>query len=162
MKVQELARRIISDVKEGKITTRGEIQNRKIKLCGELGLERVPSSSEILAEVTDEDRDLLLPLLIKKPMRTASGTAVVAVMSSPHPCPHGKCIFCPGGVDSNSPQSYTGKEPAARRAGRNEYDPYRQVRDRIEQLTAIGHGTSKIDLIVMGGTFTCKLGRAHV
>ncbi len=156
MKVQELARRIISDVKEGKITTRGEIQNRKIKLCGELGLERVPSSSEILAEVTDEDRDLLLPLLIKKPMRTASGTAVVAVMSSPHPCPHGKCIFCPGGVDSNSPQSYTGKEPAARRAGRNEYDPYRQVRDRIEQLTAIGHGTSKIDLIVMGGTFTCR------
>lgn len=156
MKVPELAARLIAEVKDGKIRTRGGIQDRKIKLCGELGLKRVPSNSEILAEVADEDRNLLLPLLIKKPMRTASGTAVVAVMSSPHPCPHGKCTFCPGGVEQNSPQSYTGKEPAARRAGRNEYDPYLQVRDRIEQLTAIGHDTSKIDLIVMGGTFTCR------
>ncbi len=156
MKVPELAARLIAAVKDGEIRTRGGIQDRKIKLCGELGLKRVPSNSEILAEVADEDRNLLLPLLIKKPMRTASGTAVVAVMSSPHPCPHGKCTFCPGGVDNNSPQSYTGKEPAARRAGRNDYDPYLQVRDRIEQLTAIGHDTSKIDLIVMGGTFTCR------
>lgn len=156
MKVPELAARLITAVKDGEISTREGIQDRKIRLCGELGLKRVPPNSEILAEVTDEDRNLMLPLLIKKPMRTASGTAVVAVMSSPHPCPHGKCIFCPGGVEHNSPQSYTGKEPAARRASRNEYDPYRQVRDRIEQLTVIGHDTSKIDLIVMGGTFTCR------
>ena len=156
MKVPELATRLIAAVKDGEIRTRGGIQDKKIKLCGELGLKKVPPNSEILAEVADEDRNLLLPLLIKKPMRTASGTAVVAVMSSPHPCPHGKCTFCPGGVEQNSPQSYTGKEPAARRAGRNEYDPYLQVTDRIEQLTAIGHDTSKIDLIVMGGTFTCR------
>ncbi len=154
--VSELAERLIAAVKSGEVSTRGGIQDKKIKLCGELGHRMVPPNSEILSYVSDEDRDLLLPLLIKKPMRTASGTAVVAVMASPHPCPHGKCIFCPGGVDNNSPQSYTGKEPAARRAGRNEYDPYRQVNDRIDQLTVIGHDTSKIDLIVMGGTFTCR------
>ena len=154
--MSELAERLIAAVKKGEVSTRGGIQDKKIKLCGELGLKSVPPNSEILAQVSDEDRDLLLPLLIKKPMRTASGTAVVAVMASPHPCPHGKCIFCPGGIDNNSPQSYTGKEPAARRAGRNDYDPYRQVIDRIDQLTVIGHDTSKIDLIIMGGTFTCR------
>lgn len=154
--VSQLAEHLIAAVKSGEVTTRKGIQDKKIRLCGELGLKAVPPNSEILAHVSDEDRELFLPLLIKKPMRTASGTAVVAVMASPHPCPHGKCIFCPGGVDNNSPQSYTGKEPAARRAGRNEYDPYRQVNDRIDQLTVIGHDTSKIDLIIMGGTFTCR------
>lgn len=150
----EFARRLIGAVKSGEISTRAQIQDRKLKLCAELKLKTVPPNSEILAQVSSEDRELLLPLLLKKPMRTASGTAVVAVMSSPHACPHGKCIFCPGGVDANTPQSYTGKEPAARRAGRNDYDPFLQTKDRIEQLDAIGHDTSRIDLIVMGGTFT--------
>ncbi|MDN5357238.1 MAG: elongator complex protein 3 [Candidatus Methanomethylophilaceae archaeon] len=154
--MSKIAERLIEAVKCGEVSTRDELQDRKIKLCGELGLKNVPPNSEILAEAADEDRELVLPLLIKKPMRTASGTAVVAVMASPHPCPHGKCTFCPGGVENGSPQSYTGKEPAARRAGRNLYDPYMQVTDRIRQLEAIGHDASKIDLIVMGGTFTCR------
>jgi elongator complex protein 3 len=89
-------------------------------------------------------------------VRTLSGVAVVAVMTSPASCPHGKCIYCPGGVESGSPQSYTGKEPAARRGASYAFDPYEQVRGRIEQLEAIGHGTDKIDLIVMGGTFTSR------
>lgn len=80
----------------------------------------------------------------------------MAVMSSPYPCPHGKCIFCPGGTDFGTPQSYTGKEPAARRAGRNDYDPFNQVKDRINQLEAIGHDVSSVDLIIMGGTFPCR------
>ncbi len=121
-----------------------------------MGLENIPPNSEILADVSPEDRKLLEPFLIKKPMRTGSGVAVVAVMTSPYPCPHGKCAYCPGGVDNGSPQSYTGKEPAARRAERNAFDPFDQVTDRITQLTAIGHKTDKIDLIIMGGTFTSR------
>lgn len=152
--VSEFNRRMIRAVKDGTIRDRDELQRYKIKLCGELGLEDPPSNSDILADVAPEDRKLLDPFLIKKPMRTASGVAVVAVMTSPHPCPHGKCSYCPGGVDS--PQSYTGKEPAARRAERNAFDPFNQVTDRIEQLTAIGHKTDKIDLIIMGGTFTSR------
>ena len=89
-------------------------------------------------------------------MRTLSGVAVVAVMTSPAPCPHGKCIFCPGGVDNNSPQSYTGREPAALRGANYEFDPERQVRGRMEQLEIIGHETEKVDLIIMGGTFTSR------
>jgi elongator complex protein 3 len=40
-------------------------------------------------------------MLKVKPVRTASGIAVVAVMSKPHRCPHiattgNICIYCPG------------------------------------------------------------------
>jgi len=140
----------------GEIADRAALQRIKVKLCREYGLPGVPANSEILAAVSEEHRAEVLPFLIRKPMRTMSGVAVVAVMTSPHPCPHGKCSFCPGGLDTGSPQSYTGKEPAARRAIRNDYDPYLQVQDRIHQLEAIGHRTDKIDLIIMGGTFTSR------
>lgn len=154
--VSELSQRIISAIKNGEVRDRDQLQRLKISLCNEFRLTDVPPNSRILQEVRDEDRKLLDPFLIKKPMRTMSGVAVVAVMTSPHPCPHGKCSYCPGGVETGSPQSYTGKEPAARRAERNEFDPYLQVKDRIDQLTAIGHKTDKIDLIIMGGTFTSR------
>ncbi|MBR4685597.1 MAG: tRNA uridine(34) 5-carboxymethylaminomethyl modification radical SAM/GNAT enzyme Elp3 [Candidatus Methanomethylophilaceae archaeon] len=155
-RIVSLSEEIIAAVKSQTVKDRDELQNFKLKLCKKYGLEQVPMNSEILANVLPEDRKLLTPYLIKKPMRTMSGVAVVAVMSSPFDCPHGKCAYCPGGVAINSPQSYTGKEPAARRAGRNDFDPYRQVMDRITQLTEIGHQTDKIDLIIMGGTFTCR------
>ena len=154
--VRALAHDIISAVKSGKVTDRDQLQNLKLKLCKRYGLGNVPPNSDILAEVAPEDRKLITPFLIKKPMRTMSGVAVVAVMTSPYDCPHGKCAYCPGGVQNGSPQSYTGKEPAARRAGRNGFDPYNQVMDRITQLTEIGHETDKIDLIIMGGTFTSR------
>jgi elongator complex protein 3 len=89
-------------------------------------------------------------------MRTISGVAVVAVMTSPAACPHGKCFPCPGGPEYNSPQSYTGYEPAAMRGSVNNYDPYLQTKNRLEQLKAIGHPVDKVDLILMGGTFTSR------
>jgi elongator complex protein 3 len=155
-RIVALSGEIIDAVKTNRVTDRMQLQNLKLKLCKKYDLEQVPMNSEILANVKEEDRKLLTPFLIKKPMRTMSGVAVVAVMTSPFDCPHGRCAYCPGGVANNSPQSYTGKEPAARRAGRNNFDPYRQVMDRITQLTDIGHQTDKIDLIIMGGTFTCR------
>ena len=150
----EFSRRIIGMILSGEIKTRDRLQAVKVKLSGEYKLNEVPQNSLILEEVREEEMEIVRPFLVKKPVRTISGVAVVAVMSSPHPCPHGKCSYCPGGTDS--PQSYTGKEPAARRASRNEFDPFRQVTDRITQLEAIGHDTDKIDLIIMGGTFTSR------
>jgi len=147
---------LIDAVKNGTVTDRDGLQRLKLKLCGKFKLMEVPPNSEILAQVSPEDRILMEPFLIKKPMRTSSGVAVVAVMTSPHPCPHGRCIYCPGGVDNNSPQSYTGKEPAARRAARNHFDPYDQVSDRLRQLKEIGHRIGKVELIIMGGTFTSR------
>jgi len=141
---------LIDAVKTGKVKDRDSLQNLKLKLCKKYGFGDVPPNSDVLANVLPEDRKLLTPFLLKKPTRTISGVAVVAVMTSPHDCPHGRCAFCPGGVGNNSPQSYTGKEPA------NAFDPWMQVRDRVTQLTEIGHKTDKIDLIVMGGTFTSR------
>ena len=77
-----------------------------------------------------------------KPVRTASGIAVVAVMSKPHRCPHiattgNICVYCPGGPDSDfeySTQSYTGYEPTSMRAIRARYNPYVQARARVDQL----------------------------
>ncbi len=147
---------IIDAIKSGKIQTKDEIHKMKIVLCRKYPMDSIPSDADILAHVDEEDYELLVPFLMIKPVRTISGVAVVAVMTSPHDCPHGKCIFCPGGVDNGTAQSYTGKEPAALRAAHNEFDPVRQVTSRLNQIRAIGHKTGKVDLIIMGGTFTAR------
>lgn len=87
-----------------------------------------------------------------KPVRTISGVAPVAIMTKYIPCPHGKCIMCP--TAKGIPQSYTGKEPAARRAIRNKFNPYLQTMNRLEQYTLLGHSPEKVELIIMGGNFT--------
>ncbi|MFQ6107254.1 MAG: tRNA uridine(34) 5-carboxymethylaminomethyl modification radical SAM/GNAT enzyme Elp3 [Thermoplasmata archaeon] len=138
----------------GEIQTREELQRAKIRLCREHSVASLPRSSEILARAPKADAEGIRHLLVKKPQRTISGVAVVAVMTKPSPCPHGKCLYCPGGVEIGTPQSYTGREPAALRGARHSFDPYEQVLDRVMQLQNVGHSTDKVDLIVMGGTFT--------
>jgi elongator complex protein 3 len=143
-----------------KIRSKEELHKAKMKLCKKYELDNVPPDSEILAhlpsEFSEEEKEMAVSLLRKKPMRTISGVAIVAVMTSPESCPHGMCIPCPGGPDYNTPQSYTGYEPAAMRALINDYDPYLQTKSRLEQLQIIGHPIDKIDLILMGGTFTSR------
>lgn len=140
----------------GTAKSREEVLRLKTILCKKHGMARVPPNYEILKRVPDEHREIVEPLLRNKPVRTLSGVAPVAVMTSPAECPHGKCTYCPGGVGNNTPQSYTGREPAALRAGMHDYDPYLQTRNRLDQLKAIGHRTDKVDLIIMGGTFTSR------
>lgn len=80
----------------------------------------------------------------------------MAVMTKPSPCPHGQCVYCPGGVEIQTPQSYIGKEPAAMRGIQHGFNPLTQVKDRITQLEETGHPCDKVELIVMGGTFTSQ------
>ncbi len=147
---------VIEELKSGKIKTKQELQKEKARLAEKYNLDYIPSDADILEFLPDEDKELFLRLLQKKPSRTLSGVAIVSVMTSPAPCPHGKCIYCPGGVDISTPQSYTGREPAAMRGIQYEFDPYEQVVNRIRQLEAIGHATDKIELIIMGGTFPAR------
>lgn len=96
----------------------------KSAACRKYGLARAPKLVEMIAALPETERDTLLPKLRAKPVRTASGIAVVAVMSKPHRCPHiattgNICVYCPGGPDSDfeySTQSYTGYEPTSMRA----------------------------------------------
>lgn len=89
--------------------------------------------------------------LRSRPVRTVSGVAPVAILTEPYPCP-GECIFCPD--QAGAPKSYLDGEPGVLRALQNDYDPYRQTRVRIESLDAIGHATDKVELLILGGTWS--------
>lgn len=90
-------------------------------------------------------------VLLSRKIRTRSGVAVVAVLTKPYPCP-GKCLYCPG--EKGMPKSYLSNEPAVMRAISMKFNPYRQVQNRLASLSFNGHSTDKIELIVMGGTFS--------
>lgn len=131
------------------IRNSSDISKLKRKIAAELRLKQLPKNGEILSEIGKD-----FSLLKMKPTRQLSGVSVLAVMTKPYPCPHGTCIFCPGGVKINTPQSYTGHEPAAMRAAMNNYDPYLQAQARLKHYRFLGYDPEKLEVIVMGGTFT--------
>jgi elongator complex protein 3 len=150
----EAYREIIQRLMEIPYPTKRDVDCVKVKVSGEYCLGKVPSNSNIIKHLKPEERAKLLNILRRKIVRTISGVTVVAVMTEPFPCPQEEpCAYCPGGPSRGVPQSYTGHEPAAMRGLQNEYSPYKQVRNRIEQLEAIGHKVDKVELVVMGGTF---------
>lgn len=91
--------------------------------------------------------------MMVKPVKTASGILVITVMAKPYDCPHGKCIYCPGGKEFNIPLSYTGKEPVTKLAQKFEFDPKSQVASKLQQEVLRGHNVSKVELVIVGGTF---------
>ena len=132
------------------------LAKKKLQLSARVHAKRIPSNFDIFLRAKKSQLPKLRPYLKTKPTRTLSGVTVVAVMSKPRKCPHGKCSICPGGPNStfgNTPQSYTGHEPAAMRAARNHFDAFLQVFNRLEQYTVLGHPLEKVELIIMGGTF---------
>ncbi|MFB6215351.1 MAG: tRNA uridine(34) 5-carboxymethylaminomethyl modification radical SAM/GNAT enzyme Elp3, partial [Candidatus Aenigmatarchaeota archaeon] len=148
-KLKQISRTIIEEIEAGDLESKDGIEQRKKDLCRETSFDGMPKNSDML-KFTDEDEEIAQKLLTTKPMRTISGIANVAIMARPAPC-GGGCIYCPKG--KNAPQSYTGKEPATRRAIRNDYDPFDQVHDRLGQYEKNGHSIDKSKLIIMGGTF---------
>jgi elongator complex protein 3 len=86
-----------------------------------------------------------------RPVRTLSGVTPVTVLTKPFPCP-GTCIFCPN--DVRMPKSYLADEPGAQRAEDNRFDPYLQTWNRLDAYRSMGHPTDKVELIVLGGTWS--------
>jgi elongator complex protein 3 len=120
-------------------------------------LPHIPTNIDIMLNIPEEDIPKFKKNLLTKPTRTISGVSPVAIMTRPEKCPHGKCTYCPGGINSpwgDVPQSYTGHEPATMRGKRNDYDAYLQVFNRLQQYVLLGHNFEKVELIIMGGTFT--------
>ncbi len=93
----------------------------------------------------------LLRRLQMKPVRTLSGVATVTVLTRPFPCP-GECIFCP--TDVRMPKSYLHDEPGAQRAEAHGFDPYETTAGRLRALENIGHPTDKVELLILGGTWS--------
>jgi elongator complex protein 3 len=147
---------VMDAILTGGVTDKEGLVRLKLKTSRRLHLSRIPKNSEIRARLPLDVKHEFEHILRTKAVRSISGVTVVAAMTSPADCPHGKCIYCPGGVENDTAQSYTGREPASLRAANNGFDPLRQVSSRIEQLQLTGHSTDKIDLIIMGGTFTAR------
>ena len=105
----------------------------------------------LVAEGDLEPDPLLMKRIRMKPMRTQSGVAPVTVLTAPAGCP-GKCIFCPD--DWRMPKSYIFDEPGAQRAERDGFDPYKQTLGRIQAFESIGHDATKVELLILGGTWS--------
>ncbi|KAK2725133.1 hypothetical protein QYM36_001548 [Artemia franciscana] len=156
--VTDIIQELVKAHNEGKDVNLNKVKSH---ISSKYALDSSPRLVDIIAAVPPEYKKIIVPKLKAKPIRTASGIAVVAVMCKPHRCPHinftgNICVYCPGGPDSDfeySTQSYTGYEPTSMRAIRARYNPYLQTRSRVEQLKQLGHSVDKVEFIVMGGTF---------
>ncbi|EGG22702.1 elongation protein 3 [Cavenderia fasciculata] len=156
--IGEIVNALINAYKDGRQVN---LLKLKTEVAQRNSLSEQPKTVDIISAIPEDYKAALLPALKAKPVRTASGIAVVAVMCKPHRCPHiamtgNICIYCPGGPDSDfeySTQSYTGYEPTSMRAIRARYNPYLQTKSRIDQLKRLGHSVEKVEFIIMGGTF---------
>ena len=132
---------VFKTIRKNPLPNRGNISKYTLVLA----YHQMVSSGEIA-----EDPDLLAKIRMK-PSRTLSGVTTVTVLTEPWPCP-GNCIFCPS--DERMPKSYLPDEPGAARAFQNKFDPYLQVSSRIQSYEAVGHPTEKIELLILGGSWT--------
>jgi elongator complex protein 3 len=152
--MSEACRLIINNILEGKINSRDDLEKIKRKICREYNLKKFMSNIDILDYAAIDEKERVANVLRKKPTRTISGVAIVAVMCHPHDCPHGRCFYCP--ESDVAPPSYTGEEPAALRARMFNFHPYIQSYNRLKQLHTVGHPVDKVELIIMGGTFPSR------
>jgi elongator complex protein 3 len=148
---KELARTVLEQIRHGRDVTR-TLRGHPLPGGGYLNKSMlVAIYKEMVAAGEIKEDARLLERIRMKPMRTLSGVTTVTVLTKPYPCP-GKCIFCP--TDVRMPKSYLPDEPGAMRAVEHRFDPYDQVMSRITQLQGLGHPTDKIELLILGGTWS--------
>ncbi len=135
------------------VHSRGELEKLKKKVAADYSLDRYVSNSEILESLPLRTRPAFEEMLRVHPRRSASGIVVVTAFSAPFSCPHGTCVFCPGGPRVGTPQSYLPRSPGMRSALEAGFDPFLQVRKCLAKYSANGHETGKVETIIEGGTF---------
>lgn len=147
---------ILQLIKE-KPASLAEFLNVKRKVCNSFNLTP-PSNATLLSTYRQllkqgkiKQNRHIENFLIKGPVRTLSGVSVITVLTKPWPCPGG-CVYCP--MEPNMPKSYLSNEPAAQRAVRNAFNPFTQVQQRIHALEANGHAVDKIEILVLGGSWS--------
>ena len=146
-----LARQVLEQIRGGKKVSEA-VQCYPLPEGGYLGKHvLVAAYKDLVARGEWQPDENLLRLIRMKPVRTLSGVTTVTVLTKPYPCP-GKCIFCP--TDVRMPKSYLPDEPGARRGLEHDFDPYDQTKARITALEAVGHPADKIELLILGGTWS--------
>ncbi|OQX19195.1 MAG: hypothetical protein BWK75_05910 [Candidatus Altiarchaeales archaeon A3] len=153
---KKVCREVIEKILSCRIISRDALEKEKAYYCEKYGIAEYLNNPEILQCAYPDERDEILKILQKKPSRTYSGVTVIACMTMPTRCPHGKCAYCPGGVEIDVPQSYTGKEPSTMRGIQCHFDSYLETTSRLYQYHKLGHAVDKIELIIMGGTLPAQ------
>jgi histone acetyltransferase (RNA polymerase elongator complex component) len=116
---------------------------------------------------TEEKRRILQGLLKIKHGRDYSGILSVTIFTSPYPeyvdsesgevqrqsfsCKW-NCAYCPN--EPGQPRSYLKGEPGVLRANREKFDCVGQMRIRLDALYYTGHEIDKLEVNVLGGTWT--------
>jgi len=154
---KELLKKVIKILLKEKIKAKAELEvfKRKISKAFKLPLLKNTTLLEIYQEMVKKGEikrnEKIEEILKTRPIRSLSGIVNVSVLTKPYPCP-GKCIFCP--KENGVPKSYLKKEPAVQRAILNKYSPYYQVKSRLDSLKIEGHPCDKIELRIIGGTWS--------
>lgn len=147
----DIARHVLDEVRQGHKVLEA-IRRHTLPGGGYLSKSMLVSAYNQLVESGELPADpALLARIRMKPVRTLSGVTTVTVLTKPYPCP-GKCIFCP--TDVRMPKSYLPDEPGAMRALQHQFDPYDQVASRLQALEAVGHPVDKIEMLILGGTWS--------
>lgn len=153
---KEILKQFIKDLIDNADINHESLKNLKREFSKTHALSDVPSNvdllsiyHELLQDGSIQKNQNLENVLKKRAIRSMSGIVSVQVLTKPFWCP-GKCIFCPN--DFTMPKSYINTEPGAMRALLNQFDPYKQVYNRLMSLKMTGHATDKIEMIVLGGT----------
>lgn len=148
---------IIKGLVKAQVKSRANLVNIKRQLTNQqrmappLNSDLLRVYRQLLKKKTIKADKNLERLLRKREIRTLSGVAVITVITKSFPCP-GECIYCPG--EKGMPKSYLSNEPAVMRAIGTKFDPFKQVTVRLKALQINGHSTDKIELIVLGGSWS--------
>jgi len=124
---------------------------KKYKIPCPSNIELLKVYHELVRNKSIKKSAKLEHVLKTRPIRSLSGIVNISVLTKPYPCP-GKCLYCP--IEKGIPKSYLSGEPAVERAKKLNYDPHLQVKKRIEMLGSEGHPTDKIELRIVGGTWS--------
>jgi len=152
---------MIKMVNEGKVKTKHDwtLAKNKIQKIVHAIVGTVPMNYTYLNLIRAQKivpSPIFRQLSVAHAVRENSGITEVATMTSPTPkgqnfsCRH-RCAYCPEQPDS--PRSYVRGGPTAERGFQNDYDPVKQVHDRLSVLFLNGHEVDKLEVSVLGGTW---------
>jgi len=148
---------LIKDLIKARIKTSADLAffkrmvAKKYKISCPSNIDLLKAYHKLVKNKSIKKSTILENLLRTRPIRSLSGIVNISVLTKPYPCP-GKCLYCP--IEKGIPKSYVSGEPAVERAKKLNYDPYLQVQKRIEMLKNEGHPTDKIELRIVGGTWS--------
>ncbi|MBU3934396.1 tRNA uridine(34) 5-carboxymethylaminomethyl modification radical SAM/GNAT enzyme Elp3 [Patescibacteria group bacterium] len=154
---EQLEKQIIIDLTKSRIKNSGDLNVFKRKISKKFGVPVISNVNLLKSYHSFCRKKRIKPnrflerILRKRPIRSLSGVAIVSILTKSYPCP-GKCLYCP--AEKGMPKSYLSNEPAVMRAILNKFDPKKQIENRLKSLEMQGHPTDKIELIIIGGTWS--------